>query len=306
MTADSYTATRLGFSGRLKEAISLYRHHGADIKAQVTDHLKWMDGTRATIEAVLGRPLVHQDILEIGPGQQLRQARYFAADNRVVAIDLDEILISLTPLALLRTLRVNGPVRAAKTLLRKLAGFDRRFIKELISQRPTISGSCPRVLRRDATSTELPSGSFDCAMSFSVFEHLPDPSAVFREISRLLRPGGISHHIIHLYASDTGAHDARSYLENRSGFPYWCHLRPDVKHLLASNCYVNKVTLAQWQSILTENCPGAQVSPVCSGTRYVDALRELRAAGMLSEYTDEELLTVCLEVTWKKPCDRDF
>jgi SAM-dependent methyltransferase len=299
--SESYTATRLGFTGRFKEALSLYRSHAANIPAQVAKQLKEMDETRANIEAALGTPLVGKAILEIGPGQQLRQARYFAAENRVVAIDLDEIATSFNPVALIRTLRVNGPVRFAKTIVRKAAGFDRRFLEETFRQRPLLRASRPQVLRQDATNTGLPSSSFDCAMSVSVFEHLPDPAAVFREISRLLRPGGVSHHIVHLYTSDSGAHDARSYDESRSGFPYWCHLRPNVQHLLAPNCYVNKLSVAEWVTLIETECPGAQVSHFRAGSPYTEELAKLRAAGELSDYSDADLLTVCLLVVWKKP-----
>jgi len=298
---DSYTATRLGILGRVKEALLLYRRHAAGTPAQVAKYLKEMDDSRASIERALGQPLVGKTMLEIGPGQQLRQARYFAATNHVVAIDLDEIVTSFNPAALYRTLRVNGPVRFAKTCVRMLAGFDRAFLRETIRQRPALKDSRPQVLRKDATNTGLPAASFDCAISISVFEHLPDPAAVFREIRRLLRPGGVSHHIIHLYTSDSGAHDARTYALDRSGFPYWCHLRPDLQHLSTPNCYVNKLSLAQWTAIITTECPGAQVTNFYAQSPHVEELVKLRAAGELPDYSDAELLTLVLLVIWKKP-----
>jgi SAM-dependent methyltransferase len=42
----------------------------------------------------------------------------------------------------------------------------------------------------DLASLPLPDASIDLIMSRSVFEHLADPSAVYREFSRVLRPGG--------------------------------------------------------------------------------------------------------------------
>ncbi|HEV2703094.1 MAG TPA: class I SAM-dependent methyltransferase [Steroidobacteraceae bacterium] len=301
--SDSYTATHLGFVGRIKEALLLYRTHAADTQAKVAAHLRGMDDTRASIEAALGEPLVGKTMLEIGPGQLLGQARYFAADNTVVGIDLDEVLTSFNPIAMIRTLRVNGPVRFAKTLVRKLAGFDRQFLREMVRQRPSLKGSHPRVLREDATNTSLPSASFDCATSVSVFEHLPDPGGVLREIRRLLRPGGVSHHLIHLYTSDSGAHDARTYLADRSGFPYWCHLRPAVQHLLAPNCYVNRLSLTDWTALIEKECPGAQVQQFRAQSPYPEELAKLRTAGELAEYSDAELLTLVLMVIWKKPSE---
>ena len=49
--------------------------------------------------------------------------------------------------------------------------------------------------------------SFDHVFTWSAFEHVEDPVAVFREIHRILRPGGILMlQIWPLYASEHGAH----------------------------------------------------------------------------------------------------
>lgn len=44
--------------------------------------------------------------------------------------------------------------------------------------------------RADLSSIPLPHSSVDVIMSRSVFEHLEDPAAVYREFARILRPGG--------------------------------------------------------------------------------------------------------------------
>jgi SAM-dependent methyltransferase len=298
----SYTDKRLGVRHRVAEALSLLKHHTADVGAQVAVHLTRMDAARADIEAALGAPLTGKHILEIGPGQQLRQARYFAADNQVTAVDLDEVVLGTNPIELLRTLRVNGSVRFFKTVARKVIGIDRRFVAELVRQRPGIKHAAPTFLRRDATHTGLPSESFDCIMSYSVFEHLPDPEAALREISRLLRPGGVSHHVVHLYSSDSGAHDVRTFATERAGFPYWCHLRPELVSLSASNCYVNKVSLTRWLELIEEACPGAVVRHFrAKDSSTLAALAEIRATGALAGYSDEDLLTDAVQFTWKKP-----
>jgi SAM-dependent methyltransferase len=301
-SAYSYINRKLGFLHRISEAISLISLYRGDIGDQVRDHLSRMNAAREAIEAALGEPLSGKDILEIGPGQQLRQTRYFAADNNVVAIDLDEIIDGFNTAAFVRALRVNGPVRFSKTLVRKALGIDRRFVAELARQLPSTQTGRPEVLRRDASDTGLSSCSFDCVMSFSVFEHLPDPEAVLHEIARLLRPGGVSHHIVHIYTSDSGAHDVRTFKSNRSVFPYWCHLQPEKAHLSVPNCFVNKLSLGQWTRLIERCCPDADIR--CfrdSDPQKLSALSELRAQGLLSDYSDEELLTSALQVTWKKP-----
>jgi SAM-dependent methyltransferase len=298
--AYSYTNRKLRLVQRISEAISLLRFYRADVSEQVREHLSQMNAARIAIETTLGEGLSGKDILEIGPGQQLRQTRYFAADNNVVAIDLDEVVEGFKPSALLRTLRTNGPIRFSKTVARKALGIDRRFVAELARQLPSTRISRPKVLRRDACATGFSSRSFDCIISFSVFEHLPDPEAVLHEIARLLRPGGVSYHIVHIYTSDSGAHDVRTFVRNRSTFPYWCHLQPGKAHLSVPNCYVNKLSLPAWTSLFERCWPAAAIRLLRdSDVKKVAALAELRAHGLLREYADEELLTSALEVTWK-------
>jgi ubiquinone/menaquinone biosynthesis C-methylase UbiE len=48
-----------------------------------------------------------------------------------------------------------------------------------------------RVVRLDAKSTGLDTGSFDAVISNSIVHHIPDPEDVFREMWRLVRPGGV-------------------------------------------------------------------------------------------------------------------
>jgi SAM-dependent methyltransferase len=48
----------------------------------------------------------------------------------------------------------------------------------------------PLLVCGDAGRLPLRSGAFDAAASHSVFEHLPDPPAAFREARRILRPEG--------------------------------------------------------------------------------------------------------------------
>jgi SAM-dependent methyltransferase len=182
-------------------------------------------------------------------------------------------------------------------------GIDRRFVAELARQMPAAASAMVDIQQCDAANTGMESGSFDCAMSFSVLEHVPEPRPLMREIARLLRPGGISYHVVHNYTSDTGAHDPRSFVAGHGGLPYWCHLRRDFSHLSASNAYVNKVSLAGWKEMAREEFPGGEIQSIVQHDNPVlaDELRKLRACGELADYSDEELLTVCLVLIWTKP-----
>jgi ubiquinone/menaquinone biosynthesis C-methylase UbiE len=66
-------------------------------------------------------------------------------------------------------------------------------------------------LQMDAAQIGLADDSIDCVFSFNSFEHFADPTAVFQEIMRILRPGG---HIYldfgPLYWSAKGAHQFKT------------------------------------------------------------------------------------------------
>src|SRR6516162_879448 len=218
----SYSRTQIGILPRIREGLALYRYHSANVEEQVREFLESMRGAQATIEPLLGEQLCGKFIFEIGPGQLLKNARYFGAHNQVTAIDLDKVVQKWNPEAWLYMLWANGLLRFSKTLGRKILGIDHAFIKELERQMPAARNARIEVCQGDAIRTNLPSDTFDCAISFSVFEHLPDPAATLREIARLLRPGGVSFQALHCFTSDSGAHDPRSYAIERSDFPYWC------------------------------------------------------------------------------------
>jgi 2-polyprenyl-3-methyl-5-hydroxy-6-metoxy-1,4-benzoquinol methylase len=299
---ESYTNTKLGVRRRIGEAVALYRFH-ADPEEQVRDLLASMNANLASIELLLGEPLRDKTMLEIGPGQLMKNARFFGSQNRVVAIDLDKVVTEWNVGEWWEMLRKNGPLRFSKTLARKALGTDRRFLRELARQMPATANARIEFLQRDAAHTGLDDESFDCAVSFSVLEHLPEPSLIMREIARLLRPGGVAFHIIHCYTCDSGAHDARSFMVERSNLPYWAHLRPETSQLVSSNSYVNKLSIREWKKLLYEDLPGVQIQSVMQDDvpRLAHELQALRAAGELGDYSDEELMTNCLQVAWVKP-----
>ena len=188
--AQSYSRTTLAIWPRAREAVALYQFQRADAKAHVTEFLDCMKANQVTIERHLGEPLCRKTIFEIGPGQMLKQARFFGAHNNVTAVDLDKVAGAWDLAAWWDMLRKNGPLRFAKTLARNVVGIDRAFLKEMARQMPASTKAQIISLQRDAANSGLRSSSFDCAMSFSVFEHLPEPRRIFQEIKRLLRPGG--------------------------------------------------------------------------------------------------------------------
>lgn len=58
----------------------------------------------------------------------------------------------------------------------------------------------------DITCSKFDSSSFDFIISREVLEHVPQYEQMFKEISRLLRPGGITYHEYNPFFSITGGH----------------------------------------------------------------------------------------------------
>jgi len=295
----SYTKASTGVVGRAKEWIKLYKIHTDNVAGQVREFLANARTMTEDIEKALGGPLAGRDILEIGPGQKKAQLYYFARNNRYVGIDLDVPIETLTLPALWRIYRANGAARAVKTLGRRVLGVDAAFEKEL-GKHIDIKTITAELHHMDASQLTFADNSFDVVYSISVFEHLPDVSAVMGEIARVLRPGGVAYIVTHLYTSDTGIHDPRLFGE-RDDIPYWSHLRPELAHLVQPNCYINKLRLADYRPAFEGAWPGATLTHSTNNDRAKAALAEARAAGALSGYSDEELLTDAIITVWKKP-----
>lgn len=74
-------------------------------------------------------------------------------------------------------------------VLRKYRNKATRLIgTDLVDFTETIDGI--ELLNNDLSKIDLPDASVDLVMSRSVIEHVQDPEAVYREIFRILRPGG--------------------------------------------------------------------------------------------------------------------
>jgi SAM-dependent methyltransferase len=66
-------------------------------------------------------------------------------------------------------------------------GIDERMMAELRRRRSNVRD----VLLDDMTHSALPDASFDCVVSVEVLEHVEDDHSFVREVSRVLRPGGV-------------------------------------------------------------------------------------------------------------------
>lgn len=96
-----------------------------------------------------------REVLEIGVGLGTDHAQFARAGARLTGIDLTPRCIELT---------------------------QRRF---------EIQGLQSRLVTMDAEDLGFPDDSFDAVYSFGVLHHTPDQQRAFREVRRVLRPGGM-------------------------------------------------------------------------------------------------------------------
>jgi SAM-dependent methyltransferase len=295
----SYVNTHLGPAGRFGEMLSLYSAHRSDPRGRVRQALKEARGFQATLEWCLERPLKDAAILEIGAGQQPILLTYFGVRNQAVGIDADVVPRKGRLADYVQMWRRNGSLRTLKTVIRKGLGVDANVRRELKEQLAAEELPSAPVFQMDASAMSFPDQSFDAIYSRAVFEHLSDPRSVLREVRRVLKPGGALVILFHLYTSDSGCHDSRILAGRRDHIPYWAHLRPKYRHTVRENTYLNRLRLAEWMEVFNSELPGCIVQPLNDAENLMrDALAPIRATGELSSYTDEELLTVTVEVAW--------
>jgi SAM-dependent methyltransferase len=85
-----------------------------------------------------------------------------------------------------------------------------------------------RLERRDAKRLPYPDATFGAVISNSIVHHIPEPAAVFAEMVRVVKPGGLLfvrdllrpadevalHHLVQLYAGGANAHQQKMFADS--------------------------------------------------------------------------------------------
>jgi SAM-dependent methyltransferase len=287
--------------GRTRELFTLWQSKREDVAGLARQVLGELESSQSEMGHALGGMLQDKDILIIGPGQHMVEMSFFAQHNRVTGIDLDVIPQHPSAREYLTMFQNNGSIRTLKTMGRKAMGYDRALRREVERQGVMVDDD-PAMVAMDAAAMTFPDGSFDCVFSHSCFEHLSQPGDVIRQVTRVLRPGGVAHVDAHLYTSDSGCHDVRIFSGRRESIPPWSHLRPAYRHLVQPNSYLNEVSLSQWRDLFSQHWPGVTFRLHADQDPAIQsALAPLRETGELAEYEDEELLSDYVIAEWVKP-----
>lgn len=303
----SYTTDGKNLRGILPVAWRQLRSIG-DQKQRLPELIHSYIGTlerfQQSAESLTGLTLRDLDTLEIGHGQSQVAIAYVAAlGNRAVGIDLDVVPHGLLDVAgYLRTIRTNGFMRAAKTWVREASGLNRSLRSEFVRQRGIAAWPSYQAIVADAAKTEFPDHSFDFLYSFHVLEHVSDPAAVLWEVQRLLRPGGGLWFRFPHYAHYNALHDLRWITQSANPPRPWAHLLEGERDTVQQGAFVNTLRINDWRQLFAQHFPGGscQLAPL-DGARFPPALADVRARGLLGEYSDEELLTDDLICAWRKP-----
>ncbi len=295
----SYTSTRVSLFQRIREifflTLNLFKIDERYVKWTVDTYRT----TQRRISKHIDKPLENLEVLDIGPGQQLRYVFCWASENNVTGLDTDVIIYKSKLADYFKMFQKNSLLRVFKTLLRKLVGRDRKFIAMLENQLGKKIGDRIQLINGYAENAGLPEESFDIIYSYSVFEHIQNPAKAIEEIKKLVKPGGVVYISLHLYTSHSGIHDAKIFSSWDIKPPYWPHLRENYKHTVTANCYLNKLSLKEWEKLFNKTLPNCEFIYETQD-ELADELKEIKSKGELQAFSDEELLTINLVCVWKK------
>src|SRR6266545_6173088 len=277
------------------------RRFRAEVPTNVSVRIERLRRDQARIEEALGRPLKGQHLLVVGPGQLLREARFFGIHNQVTCLDLDVMPHGIDPVAYARMLRTNGLGRVVKTLGRKLLGNDRIEFAEWKRQLGISSLPEPECQVRDICDGVPSAGHWDVLASFGVFQHIADLGLALDRCVEALVPGGVLYIGVQLWTGNTGHHDIRAYTGNEDQLALWGHLRPSQAHEVEPSAWLNKLRLRDWRALFAKTCPGfteyqERYNEAELRAKMTPALRE-----ELADYDDEELYTIDVFFRWRKP-----
>jgi len=297
----TYTSQQGGPAAFFRELADLRRRSSGSALEHADKVIAEMRDAEAHLDRVLGASFEGKHVLDVGCGQTYKHAQYLSRFCTVTGLDYDVVPRGIDPVAYVKLLRSNGAKRLIKTLGRKTLGVD-RALRKAFTERLGPPKHRIDIVQGDAGNLRYDDASYEAVFSSDTFEHLPEPEAAANEIARVLRPGGLFFARTHLYTSDSGHHDLRLNKHENWAGPLWGHLRPDQTDHINPNAWVNKVSLADWRRIFTEAMPGAEVIAVRDKRDGLpERLAELRENNELSDYTDEELLTVDVVTVWRKP-----
>ena len=196
---------------------------------------------------------VGKEILEIGAydGSSAYAFASFGA-KKVLATDMAAYYINQTP----------GGVVSQDAIAKKNKELDqiRNAYANTIDQKDV-----PKVsfIEDDITVSSVASASMDVIVSWEVLEHITNPNDAFKEMARILKPGGYAFHEYNPFFSVDGGHSlctldfpwGHARLSDADFERYVEELRPHEKEVSLSffKNNLNRMTLSHLKDAMTQN-----------------------------------------------------
>ncbi|MCW4029800.1 MAG: class I SAM-dependent methyltransferase [Candidatus Bathyarchaeota archaeon] len=179
------------------------------------------------IQQYLGRDFLAEPrvILDLGCGKHFPHTLLFALDgHHVVGLDSSYIFQRPSLGNYFASLKANGFVETSRFVQLDLTHKRINYQKILLNHQhyEAIPGLC---FHQDNVEllTTIKDNSADIVVSKDLFEHLEHPELAVKRIFEVLKNGGITVNIIHLFTSISGGHNPQ--WANFSEFEPWDHLR---------------------------------------------------------------------------------
>lgn len=274
---------------RLRLYVSLVRYSRTHNRDFALEHSGFFASLLESLRR-LGKDPRGLRVLDVGCGKSYWLTlllHSYGAD--VTGVDTELVRPGFSPGKYVAILGQNGADRALRTLAWDLL-FARPYYRAL-------ARASPFALRFEGLDTrvapdgrmDFPERSFDLIVSHEVFEHIRDVPAAARDLSRLLKPDGLTYIYVHNFASLSGGHHiAWKYPDSEPSrvVPPWDHLRekrfPDIPS------WLNAMREAEYREIFDRYFEVLQWIP--SG-REGEALLTPELRQELSGYSEAELLT---------------
>lgn len=275
---------------KIESGLEIYRAHRRGDFSNPSHDIAYHRELIGYLEKYTGTSVSAARILDLGCGQTATQTALFQADGATVTgIDVEVPTFAFGIGTFIRTLRLNGPERALKSLARHVL-FDGRFFRELskhYGKEASFKHLDVRVM--DATAMEFRDSTFDFVASMAVFEHISDVPGALRELNRVLKAGGIAVVTPHLFPSLSGGHCLQWLapdLKAAANVEPWDHLRKN-KH--PAGAYLNRMKLQEYREHFHRILDVVEEKTTTEGERYLTP--ELEAELTAKGYTRADLLT---------------
>lgn len=277
--------------------LSLIKYYRQNREFALHDYYNVFSEAKRVLEECVPKQIQDTWILEIGCGQRFTTTLLFhLLGAHVIGIDTDFIDPNFTMKGFLTILKTNGIERFIKTSFRHIL-FDPSYYSAVQKEfgRPLKMNNVD-VRMMNASSLEFPEVHFDYMFSNAVFEHVKDIDRTCSEIARVLKPGGISSVVVHLFPSLSGGHNLEWHNPDEKPsktVPPWDHLR---QNLFPTHVYLNRLRERDYLSVFRKYFSIIDIESKYEGERFLTE----EILGGLTDFSRGELLKRTIRVVMKK------